>query len=55
MHLQDYIDVNANKTILLASIKHSSGVSPMPKGASKLSSCIIRQVELWINSGAPNN
>jgi hypothetical protein len=55
VRLQDYTDVNSNKTIVLNSLKHLSGASPMPKGGAKLKDCLIRQVEIWINNGAPNN
>jgi len=40
---------------LLQSIKHETGISPMPQGAPKLSSCDILKVSLWKNQGAPNN
>jgi hypothetical protein len=53
--LQNYADINSNKSNILASINHSSGHSPMPKGSSQLKSCLIQQVEIWINKGAPNN
>jgi hypothetical protein len=55
VHLQDYADVNATKLVILNSIKHAGGASPMPKGGAMLNNCLIREVELWINSGAPNN
>ena len=55
VHLQDYTDVNSNKTKILNSIKHLPGASPMPKGGAKLKDCLIQQVEIWINKGAPNN
>lgn len=40
---------------LLGSINHAPGVSPMPKGGAKLSSCEIAKISNWIGSGAPNN
>lgn len=40
---------------LLGSIEWASGVSPMPKGAPKLSSCNINMIKKWINDGYPNN
>ena len=40
---------------LLGSIKHSSGYSPMPKGAGKISSCDIKLIETWIKKGANND
>jgi hypothetical protein len=46
-----YVDNGA----LLGSVQHSSGFSPMPKGAEKMSVCKITQIAVWINAGAPNN
>jgi mono/diheme cytochrome c family protein len=40
---------------LLGSIKHSAGISAMPKGSNKLSDCQVIQVEKWIQAGTPNN
>lgn len=40
---------------LMGSINHDSGISPMPKNGSKLSPCEIRTIQIWINSGSPNN
>lgn len=40
---------------LLGSIRHETGFSAMPKGGGKLSDCQIKQIELWVGSGAPNN
>ncbi len=36
-------------------INHSVGCRPMPEGGSKLSDCKIRMVQMWIDTGAPNN
>jgi uncharacterized membrane protein len=40
---------------LTGSITHAGGFSPMPKGATKLSSCDIQKIQAWANAGAPNN
>lgn len=40
---------------LVGSITHSTGFSPMPQGASKLSNCNIAIIQAWIHAGAPNN
>lgn len=40
---------------LYGSIAQLTGFSPMPKNSSKLSTCEIRQVQRWIQAGAPNN
>lgn len=40
---------------LLGTIEHQAGFSPMPKNASKLSDCNIKQLNKWINDGMQNN
>jgi mono/diheme cytochrome c family protein len=40
---------------LVGSIKHLSGYSPMPKGASKMTDCNIAKIEAWIAQGALDN
>lgn len=40
---------------LWGSINHSAGFSPMPKGMAKFNNCQLRAIQIWINSGAPNN
>jgi hypothetical protein len=40
---------------LMGSISHAGGYSPMPKGATKLSSCDIQKIQAWITAGAPEN
>jgi cytochrome c553 len=40
---------------LLGTIKHTSGFSKMPQGASKLSDCNIAKIEKWVNAGSLNN
>ena len=40
---------------LYGSISHLTGYSPMPKNGNKLSDCQISMVNIWINSGSPEN
>ena len=40
---------------LLGAIRHESGFTPMPQGASKLIACDIAKIEQWVADGAPNN
>ena len=40
---------------LNGSITQQPGYSPMPKNSAKLSDCEIKQIQKWINAGAPNN
>lgn len=44
-----------NNGKLKASITHTAGASPMPKGGGKLNDCSINKIVAWINNGAPNN
>ncbi len=37
----------------IKSMQHRSGVSPMPRGASKLDDNTIKQVYCWIQNGTP--
>lgn len=57
IRLEDYSDVliYAQNGKLLGTISHESGYSPMPKGTSKLSDCIVSNIRTWIDAGAPNN
>jgi hypothetical protein len=47
--------INRAKANFLGSIKHSSGYSAMPKGASKMTDAEICKIEGWINAGMLNN
>ena len=40
---------------LMGSINHAGGYTPMPKNATKLSSCDISKIQAWVNAGALNN
>ncbi len=55
--LVEYEDVKAqaDNGLLLKTIKHESGVSAMPKSASKLTDCEISKITSWVSAGAKNN
>ncbi|HUS03897.1 MAG TPA: hypothetical protein VMY77_19285 [Chitinophagaceae bacterium] len=55
--LDNYTGVKtvASNGKLLGAITHSSGFSPMPQNAAKLSDCNILKIRKWITEGAPNN
>lgn len=53
--LQDYADVVSHSAAVLGSIKHESAYSPMPKGGGTLNDCLIRQMEIWVADGTPDN
>jgi hypothetical protein len=44
-----------NDGSLMGSIEHVSGFSPMPKNGSKMSACLIQEIQSWIDAGALNN
>lgn len=52
--LDGYANAKANATYSLSAMQHASGVSPMPKGGSKLSDCEINQFNAWIKRSYPN-
>ena len=45
----------AENGLLIGTITHASGFSPMPLGTAKLSSCDIKKIKAWINQGLKNN
>ncbi len=53
--LTNYDNINQHKTIILQTMQHVSGVTPMPLGQSKLPNESINIVACWIEQGAPNN
>jgi hypothetical protein len=55
IHLEAYADVKSRITKISNSINHSGGISPMPKNAGKLNACNLKQFEVWIRNGTPEN
>lgn len=51
----DEVKAEAESGLLLKSINHEAGVSPMPKNVSKLTDCHINKITAWVNAGTPNN
>lgn len=51
----DEVLIQAENGAFLGVIKHDPGFSPMPQNRPQLDPCQIRQVEIWIDDGAPNN
>jgi hypothetical protein len=47
--------ITSSKATFIGSIKHTTGYSQMPKGASKFATCDITKLEAWITAGMPNN
>ena len=40
---------------LMGAVKHQTGYAAMPPSGNGLTDCQIRQLELWVAAGAPNN
>jgi hypothetical protein len=55
IRLQDYADVKAQNVKVAGAIKQLSGYSPMPKNGGRLSDCSIRQFDIWVLNGMPEN
>lgn len=57
INLSTWAGVNASAQAgsLTGSINHLPNYSPMPKSGPKLPACEIRQIEIWVSQGAPNN
>jgi len=49
------LKVWVDNQLLLKSVTHSPGASPMPKSGPKLAECNIAKIRTWIRNGAPNN
>lgn len=53
--LDNYTDIADQASLVLNTIQHVTGVSPMPKGGSRISDCKIITIEAWIKQGKPEN
>ena len=55
--LDTYSDLKilADNGKLSCTVNHLNGCSPMPKSLPKLSNCKLKQIQKWIDAGAPNN
>lgn len=40
---------------LMSSVRWEGGASQMPKGDPQIDECSIKQLQAWVNAGAPNN
>lgn len=54
-NLTTYSNVKSNAGIILNSMRHTSGASSMPQGASQLATSIIDQFDCWVQQGKQNN
>lgn len=53
--LTTYINVQSNSDRIYGDIAHKNGYNPMPKNATMLDSCLIKQFAVWIKLGKLNN
>lgn len=51
----DTYELLAGNLSVTGAIRHEPAYSPMPKDAAKLHDCLIRQFEIWEESGYPEN
>jgi hypothetical protein len=54
MIFENYDAVYTHRVLIVKSIRHEAGVTPMPIGP-QLSSELIRKISCWVEQGAPNN
>lgn len=54
MIFENYDAVFTHRELIVKSIRHEAGVTPMPFGP-QLSSELIRKISCWVEQGAPNN
>jgi hypothetical protein len=53
--LENYADVKTRLSSVSGSINHTGNYSPMPKNGAKLNNCLIKQFDIWMAAGAPEN
>jgi hypothetical protein len=48
-------NVVANATAIAGSINHTGTWKPMPKNGGKIKACSLKQFDIWVAAGKPNN
>lgn len=51
----NYASVVTNITRIRGAINHEPGFMAMPQGGSKLPSCELTKIDIWIRQGMPDN
>jgi len=51
----NHASVVSNITRIRGAINHESGFMAMPQGGSKLPSCELAKIDIWIRQGMPDN
>lgn len=54
-NLTTHGNVSNDAGIILSSMRHSGGVTPMPEGSAQMSSTIVDKFDCWIQQGKANN
>ena len=55
INLENYSDVINNLDKVMGSINHKSGYKAMPQNSGQLSTCNLRNFQIWFDAGAKNN
>jgi hypothetical protein len=55
LHTYNDLNVYIQNGLFMKTIKHESGVSPMPPAVAKRTDCEITKLESWISNGAIEN
>jgi hypothetical protein len=55
IRLENYTEVQARTAAISGSINHTGSFSPMPKNGGRLKACLIKQFDIWVKNGMPNN
>lgn len=53
--LDNYTDVKSQAVSISAAINQTGANSPMPKNSNKMKSCLIKQFDIWVRNGTPDN
>lgn len=55
MDTYENVKSSINSGLVWPAINHAEGAPPMPNGLPKLSECDLNKIEIWINTGMPEN
>lgn len=53
--IENYADLTAQMPTVVTAINHNGSISPMPKNSSKLNTCLLTQIDIWVRKGMLNN
>jgi len=55
MAFENYAGVFQHRELILKTVRHEAGVTPMPIGAGQLAASDIQKIACWISQGALDN